>query len=136
MRTRDSSAGLTVLATAGTYVVLLGMDLDKSLAEQCLGFSIERTNHQNGDVYFMWNDLLFPDDAATVTAVRDAGGVPDRRLFGSDRSPFQEFLRGDYTVSPGSKYTYRVIAQGGAPRQLTPVAEVTLEVDTEPETAP
>lgn len=53
MRTRDSNAGLTVLASAGTFVALLGMDLDKNLAEQCLGFSIERTNHPNGDVYFM-----------------------------------------------------------------------------------
>ena len=32
-------------------------------------------------------------------AARDAGQKPDPALFGSDQNPFQEFLRGDYTVT-------------------------------------
>src|SRR4029453_19610960 len=101
MRALDTKDGLTVMASAGTYVVLLGMDLAHALAEQALGFSIERPNHHTGDVYYMWNDLLFPDDAAVVAAAHAAGEEPSRAGFGSDRNPFQEFLRGAYTGSTG-----------------------------------
>lgn len=123
--------GLTVSATAGTHVVLIGMDFDPARANELLGFSIQRTNHATGETYWMWNDILFPAHDAVAKAARDAGQKPDPALFGSDRNPFQEFLRGDYTVSPGVAYTYRVVAQGGTPDALTALASATVEVTTE-----
>ncbi len=135
MRVRTSADGLTVQAIAGTYVVLLGMNLADARAQSLLGFSIQRTDHATNTTYWMWNDLLFPHNAAEVAALRAQHQTPDSDLFGSDRNPFQEFLRGDYTVAPDRQYTYRVIAQGGTPDQLQPLAELTVEVSTEPETA-
>lgn len=131
MRIGAATGGLTVHVTAGTYVVLIGMDFDAARRDQLLGFSIQRTNDANGDQYWMWNDILFPANDAVAKAARDAGQKADPALFGSDRNPFQEFLRGDYTVSPGVHYTYRVVAQGGTPDQLVALAEVTVEVTTE-----
>src|SRR5580704_2905994 len=58
MRVRAAVNGLTVLATAGTYVVLIGMDFDSARANELLGFSIQRTNHATGETYWMWNDIL------------------------------------------------------------------------------
>ena len=107
-------------ATAGTHVVLVGMDFDEKKANDLLGFSIERTNHATGETYWVWNDILFPAHDTTVKAARDAGQKPDPALFGSDQNPFQEFLRGDYAVSPGMAYTYRVVARGGPRTSLWP----------------
>ncbi len=131
MRTGATVDGLVVQATAGTHVVLVGMDFDEKKANDLLGFSIERTNHATGETYWVWNDILFPAHDTTVKAARDAGQKPDPALFGSDQNPFQEFLRGDYTVSPGMAYTYRVVAQGGTPDQLVALAEVSVDVTTE-----
>jgi phosphatidylserine/phosphatidylglycerophosphate/cardiolipin synthase-like enzyme len=131
MRIRASANGLVVQATAGTHVVLIGMDFEEARAGELLGFSIERTNHATGKTYWVWNDILFPAHDAIAKAARDAGQKPDPALFGSDLNPFQEFLRGDYTVSPGTAYTYRVVAQGGTPEQLVPLAEASVDVTTE-----
>jgi hypothetical protein len=98
MRISKTVDGLTVQATAGTYVVLLGMDLDAAKVDQLLGFSIERTDHAGGETYWMWNDILFPANDALAKADRDAGNKPNPALFESGTNPFQEFLRGDYTV--------------------------------------
>src|SRR5580693_1181358 len=131
MRVRAAVDGLTVLATAGTHVVLIGMDFDSARANELLGFSIQRTNHATGETYWMWNDILFPAHDAVVKAARDAGQASDPSLFGSDLNPFQEFLRGDYTVSPGVAYSYRVVAQGGPPNQLAAFVDVTDAATTE-----
>jgi hypothetical protein len=131
MRISKTVDGLTIQATAGTYVVLMGMDLDAAKVDQLLGFSIERTNHATGETYWMWNDILFPANDAVTKADRDAGNKPNPALFESGTNPFQEFLRGDYTVSPGQQYTYRVVAQGGTPDQLVALAEASVDVTTE-----
>ena len=134
MRIRVSVDGLTVQAIAGTYVVLLGMNASDTLAASLLGFSIQRTDHTTNSTYWMWNDLLFAHHAAELAALKAQQQTPDPGLFGSDLNPFQEFLRGDYTVAPGGRYTYRIVAQGGSPDALLPLAEATIEVSTEPET--
>ena len=47
--------------------------------------------------------------------------------------PIQGFQWGDYTAKPEHDYTYRVVAWGGTPGALTPLADVRVDVRTEAE---
>ncbi|HEY3383454.1 MAG TPA: phospholipase D-like domain-containing protein [Vicinamibacterales bacterium] len=122
MRATCTEKGLTVNLIAGTHVVLIAMNLTKARATGLLGFSIERTDHTEGEKYFLKNFLLFK--------VNDTGAKADHS---SDNNPFQEFLWGDYTAKPEHTYTYRVIAKKGRPGRLQPDNEVSVTVTTESE---
>jgi hypothetical protein len=43
------SGPMSVQAVAGTYVVLLGINMDSARTAGVLGFGIQRTDHDNGD---------------------------------------------------------------------------------------
>jgi hypothetical protein len=111
---------LTVQAIAGTHVVLLGMNVDESLVKGLLGFAIERTDHTEGERYFLPNFLLFK--------ANDVGTDPDHS---SELNPVQEFVWGDYTAKPNHVYSYAVTAMHGTPAKLEPGATATVRVDTE-----
>lgn len=122
MRASNTVGGLTVQAVAGTHTVLLGFDLvDPS---RCLGFAIHRTDHTEGEAYWLRGMKTF------------AGVVP-HPLPGADfslrRHPVQGFQWGDYSAKPDHAYTYRVLALRGTPRRLTPIVEAVVDVRTEPE---
>jgi hypothetical protein len=55
MRHQKTSAGLTALAIAGSYVVVLGWDMAEANIRQTkiLGFAIRRTRHSDGEVIFL-----------------------------------------------------------------------------------
>ncbi|MCA1695711.1 MAG: phospholipase D-like domain-containing protein [Actinobacteria bacterium] len=118
MRAQQSAGGLTVRATAGNNVVLLGFDVAPPKVAGLLGFGIQRTDHTEGEQYWLPNQLGFPG-ADTHTALR------------TDAHPVQTFRWGDYTAKPDHDYTYRVVALTGSPGQLTPVEEVSVAVRTE-----
>lgn len=123
MRVRGQSGALSAQAIAGTYVVLLGMDVDSGSIADLAGFAIERTDHTEGEKYFLDNFLIYE------TNDKPTGDVDHSSLL----NPFQEFVWGDYTAKPDHDYTYRVLAmfgEGGAPR---PGLEVQLAVRTESE---
>ena len=46
MRKKTSKDGLTAQAVSGTYVVLLGFNLERANCNGFLGFSIHRTDHE------------------------------------------------------------------------------------------
>jgi phosphatidylserine/phosphatidylglycerophosphate/cardiolipin synthase-like enzyme len=117
MRAQDTSGGLTVRATAGNNVVLLGLDLARAKVEGLLGFGVERTDHTEGEQYWLPNQLGFP--GADTTGLR------------TDTNPLQTFRWGDYTTKPDHDYTYRVVALTGSPDRLTPVDEVEVQIRTE-----
>jgi hypothetical protein len=117
MRAQDTSGGLTVRATAGNNVVLLGLDLARAKVEGLLGFGVERTDHTEGEQYWLPNQLGFP--GADTTGLR------------TDTNPLQTFRWGDYTAKPDHDYTYRVVALTGTPDRLTPVDEVEVQIRTE-----
>ncbi len=48
MRSRKTKDGLTVMAVAGTNVVLLGFNLPKAKTTTLLGFAVKRTDHAKG----------------------------------------------------------------------------------------
>jgi phosphatidylserine/phosphatidylglycerophosphate/cardiolipin synthase-like enzyme len=120
MRVRVVNGPLTVQATAGTHVVLLGMNLDEALGAQLMGFAVHRVDHTEGQEYWLPNQLLFAGNdkgAATKWSSRD--------------NPVQTFRWGDYTAKPAHRYTYTVVARGGSSANLTDLAEATTQIETE-----
>jgi len=120
MRARAKDGKISVQAVAGTHVVLLGMDVDESLAKGLLGFAIERVDHTEGERYFLDNPLLFE--------ANDVGELPDHS---TKRNPVQEFVWGDYSAKPGHTYSYSVTAMRGTPARLRASASVEVKVSTE-----
>ena len=120
MRERSPTGPVSVQAIAGTHVVLLGMNVDASLVDGLLGFAIERTDHTEGERYYLPNFLLLK--------ANDVGESPD---YSSRLNPVQEFVWGDYTAKPRHTYTYKVSATHGAPAQPEPGPSATVRVETE-----
>lgn len=120
MRERSPDGDVTVRAIAGTYVVLLGMDVDASLVSGLLGFAIERVDHTEGTRGHLSNFLLFRDN--------DVGPDPDHS---SRLNPVQAFVWGDYSAKPDHTYSYTVTAIRGQPGRLQPGPAATVRVGTE-----
>lgn len=123
MRTRVTQDGLSVHAIAGTEVILFGLDVPEGMAPNLLGFGFERTDRATGR-----REPLMGQKTFAATAPPDlAPGSPVSTL----EHPVQAFLWGDYAVDADHQYTYRVVAYGGTPEHLQPLAEVEIDVTTE-----
>ncbi len=124
MRIKATHDGLSAMAIAGSYVVLLGWDMPEAdvLAKGVLGFSIRRTRESDGEVIWLPGMKTF----RSVDPHPDPG-VP----VSSFRHPIQAFQWSDYSVSPGETYTFRVVARTGASGALQSDAAVDLRVTTE-----
>lgn len=122
MRSRKTKDGFTVMAVAGTNVVLLGVNLPKAKTTTLMGFAISRTDHARSETTWMRGFKRF-----TAT---DPGTPPGQSLSTRDH-PIQSFQWADYTVEPGAHYAYRVVAVHGAPDDLREVREVSVDVETE-----
>lgn len=122
MRKKTSKDGLTVQAVSGTYVVLLGFNLERANCNGLLGFSIHRTDHEGNTAEYLRGMKCFE---ATDP------GFPSGSSYSSKEHPVQSFGWSDYTVQPGRKYTYVVTALNGVPTALTPLAEVSISITTE-----
>jgi phosphatidylserine/phosphatidylglycerophosphate/cardiolipin synthase-like enzyme len=123
MRNRTEAGSLSVHAIAGSHVVLLGLDLGQPDATGLLGFAIERGDPATGEKHWLRGMKVFEDtgrdlEPGTSVSLRD--------------HPLQSFQWGDYAVTPGHDYTYRVVALYGTPSALEARHEVTVPVTTEP----
>jgi phosphatidylserine/phosphatidylglycerophosphate/cardiolipin synthase-like enzyme len=132
MRARASKDGLTLRVIAGSNNALLAMDLSESKRHGCLGFTIERTDLDTGARRWLPNLLRFPCDELDPSELKivnppkkpkgktkaKAGKekAPDMEVpsVSSARAPLQKFRWGDYTLDPGKRYCYRVIARYGS----------------------
>lgn len=130
MRKRVKKGGLSVHAVAGTYVVILGMNIDakSKLLDGLLGFAIHRIDHSDkkkkeGD--WLKGYLTFE----AKQKAKDQFG----ELVSSLENPIQEFLWSDYTVKHDNKYTYRVVPMYGEPGALVEGKPVQVTVSTESE---
>ncbi|MFI6095691.1 phospholipase D-like domain-containing protein [Lentzea sp. NPDC051213] len=123
MRTRKSDGPLSVHAIAGTYVVLLGLDLAKRSSRGLLGFAIERWDPVEKERYWLRGMKVFEETSV---------GVPRGIPVSLREHPVQSFQWGDYTAKPGRRYSYRVVALYGKPKNLEERHEVTVDVQTEP----
>ncbi len=124
MRKREEKDQLSVQAVAGTYVVLLGMDLPQAKCPGLLGFAIRRHDHTEGESYWLGGYKTF----ASVEP-HPAEGV----LQSSRRHPIQGFTWSDFSAKPGYDYTYEVVALRGAPAQPQEAERVSVKVRTETE---
>ncbi|HEY7597509.1 MAG TPA: phospholipase D-like domain-containing protein [Actinophytocola sp.] len=123
MRNRNKAGSLSAHAIAGSYVVLLGLDIAKRDTAGLLGFAIERADPATGDRHWLRGLKVFAETGrdlppGTSVSLRD--------------HPLQSFQWGDYGVEPGRAYSYRVVALYGTPAALEARHEVTVAVTTEP----
>lgn len=123
MRKRVKKGPLSVRAVAGSYVVMLGIDMTKAASKGVLGFAIERTDHTSDNK----RDWLAGFKVFPGTKVK-AGALVSTR-----EHPLQGFFWADMTTRLAHKYTYRVIAMRGKPGALKESEEVSVRVDMEDE---
>src|SRR5688572_1693854 len=109
MKKRASKNGLVVRAIAGSYVVLLCIDLPKARCRGLRGFAIHRTDHTEDEAGWLRGMKRFEST--------DPGLRPGS-TFSTREHPVQDFLWSDYSAKPGHSYTYRVVALGGAVEAL------------------
>src|SRR5437867_281992 len=126
MRVRTKTNALSVNAIAGSYVVLLGIDVADGSSDLngLLGFAVHRTNHSEGKAGWLPGFKTF--------ASLDRNPHP-ARLTSTLDNPLQGFIWGDYGAKAGQRYTYRVVAMYGTPGSLRQGAAADVEVTTENE---
>jgi hypothetical protein len=117
MRARRTKDGFTVMAVAGTDVVLLGFNLPKAKANPVMGFAVSRTDHQRGDTTWMRGFKRFTSTDP---------GTPKGDSLSTRDHPVQSFQWADYTGDTGRKNTDRVVALRTA-KPLVESAAVSVE---------
>ena len=125
MRRRAQNGPLSVHAIAGTHVVLLGIDMREEASRGVLGFAIERTDHTEGERYWLRGLRTFEETDPGVSG----------QLVSTLEHPLQAFFWGDYTAKTRHSYTYRVVAMRGEPEDLRQTEEVEVRVDSEDDSA-
>ena len=122
VRIKRTRSGLSVRAISGTYVVLLGINLRESDCPGLRGFAIHRTDHTEGESYYLKGLKTFAETDP---------GFPPGASYSTRDHPIQGFGWSDYTAKPGHLYTYRVEALTGPPANLTVSKKVEVTVATE-----
>jgi phosphatidylserine/phosphatidylglycerophosphate/cardiolipin synthase-like enzyme len=123
MRSRSTADSLRVHAVAGSYVVLLGINLPKRATKGLLGFAIQRFDPAKAERYWLRGMKVFKETSR---------GIPPGSSVSLLEHPVQSFQWGDYTVEPDHEYEYRVVALYGKPKNLIIRRDVTVTVHTEP----
>lgn len=124
MRIRRSRQGLAVRAIAGAHVVLLGIDLPRADCTGLMGFGIHRTDHSEGEAYWLRGLKTFAETDP---------GFAAGSTYPTHEHPIQGFSWSDFSAKPGHRYTYRVVAWKGVPSALKAFREVKVTVVTEAE---
>ena len=123
MRTINTNGPISVQAIAGTYVVLLGINIAEAQKKGVLGFGIQRTDitSNEGPVWL-----------AGFKSFKQAH-LPRGTIVLTNQHPIQAFLWGDYTVRKNRQYTYRIVAMRGQPGELYESDDVSIVVRMESE---
>jgi phosphatidylserine/phosphatidylglycerophosphate/cardiolipin synthase-like enzyme len=125
VRAKTKSNGLTVNAIAGTQVVLLALDLTATRRKGCMGFAIQRHDHDADELIWLRGMKTF---VATDPGLGPGGTVSSRE------HPFQTFQWADYAALPGKTYSYRVYAlKGTGPTDMVPGTPTEVTITTEAE---
>src|SRR3954447_14242920 len=122
MRQVGRNGSFTVQGIAGSYVVLLGIDMAAANTAGLLGFAIERVDKTEKERFWLQGQKTF---AATDPGL--PAGTPVSTL----EHPVQGFLWQDFTAKPNHEYTYRVVAMRGKPKNLEQGEVVEVDVTTE-----
>jgi len=121
MRTSAAENGITLRAIAGTHVVLLAWSLSEQDSEGVLGFAVHRTDHTEGEAYWLKGLKVFEETD------------PGRARASLRSHPVQGFTWSDFTAKRGHEYSYRVVAMRGTPTDLHQEEQVAVRVRTEAE---
>ena len=127
MRNRKQEKGLTTNVIAGTHVVFFGFDLTAAKRPGFRGFAIKRLDHEEGETVWHRGMKTFEE-----TEPHPAKG----ETFSTRDHPIQSFQWADYSVYPGRKYTYTILALYGDPANLEPKVEMKINITTEVPNAP
>lgn len=129
VRASQTRNGVTLRVIAGTYNVVIGIDLEQDKRKGCLGFSIRREDldappDEAQPNRWLPNMLKFPTDKTKAVDVT------------TETAPLQKFRWGDYTCKPATRYRYQVVPRYGKPgslqpKTLTPDDGAIVEVTTE-----
>lgn len=123
MRKKAKRGPLSVHAIAGSYVVMLGIDMEEKASKGVLGFGIERIDHTNKDKRdWLQGFKTFPNS-----------GLERGALVSTKDHPIQAFLWADFTVRSRHEYTYRIVAMRGEPGKLKPAEWVKVRFPMEDE---
>lgn len=127
MRVRVTQQGkqvVTVNAVAGTYVVLLGMEVSAEASKGLLGFALHRTDKTSNEQYWLRGFKTFE-----ASEPYPAPGT----LVSTQEHPVQGFLWGDYTAKANNEYVYKVVPVYGTPRNLKygPAVDVAIKTENE-----
>jgi len=122
MRKTEISNDLKVQAIAGTYVVLLGINLPEEKCDNLLGFSVHRYDETENEQYYIEGMKCFKETDP---------GFPEGSRYSTKNHPIQDFLWGDYSAKPNHKYTYTITALKGSPQNLTSFETTQVTVTTE-----
>jgi len=122
MRVRTVAPGLTVNAIAGSYVVVLGLNINDADRAGLRGFAIQREDMTEDETFWMKGMKTFQ----TVEPNPAAG-----EQFSSLVHPLQTFQWADYSAKPGYTYVYKVVAMTGNPSALQQRASASVTVTTE-----
>ena len=123
MRAIKTNGSISVQAIAGTYVVLLGINMDETKKDGLLGFGIQRTDMTNNNE---------PVWLAGFKSFKNIN-LPRGTLVTTNQHPIQGFLWGDYTVRKDHQYRYRIVAMRGKPGELYESDNVSVIVAMEKE---
>jgi phosphatidylserine/phosphatidylglycerophosphate/cardiolipin synthase-like enzyme len=124
MRKKETNGAIAVQAIAGSYVVLLGINLAESSSAGVLGFAIERIDHTEDERYWLKGFRTFEETDPNL---------PPGSLVSTLEHPIQAFLWGDFTAKPDHRYTYRIVALRGKPKKLEQTDTVDVTIATEDE---
>lgn len=124
MRKRKTSGSLSVHVIAGSYVVLLGIDMTEANSVGVIGFAIERIDHTEDERYWLKGFKKFEETDKSL---------PPGSLVSTLEHPVQSFLWSDFTAKPAHEYTYRIVAMRGKPKKLEQSETVEVRIATEGE---
>src|SRR4051812_48275869 len=95
-KTEINNDGLKVQTIAGTYVVVLGINLPEDKCAGLKGFSIHRVDHIENEAYYLEGMKTFTETDP---------GFPAGSLYSTKDQPIQGFQWADYSAKPGYHYT-------------------------------
>ncbi len=123
MRRKAKKGPLSVHAIAGSYVTMLGINMDEASAKGVMGFAIERTDRSRN------NRRDWLAGFKTFPGVK----VPKGTLVSTREHPIQSFQWCDFTTRKNHEYTYRVVAMRGEPGALKEGEAVSVKIQMENE---
>lgn len=110
MRIKKTPGELEVYAVAGTHTVVLSLDM-KHKPKDLLGFAFERVETKSLKRIWLMGQKFFKSVINVVDFEKIKG-----QQYPTYLHPVQSFLWKDFTVSPGTEYTFIVTALSGDPK--------------------